>query len=164
MADDEKTETPKEKAAEAAGEAAAAVTEHAEAVESNAAGAIENAQRQADDAKRAADEIARAALNTELGAQIQRTGERFDTWRTEHETRVNTELAKIPLLETQLAETRTALGTLLGALKPADPLPSTPPVSDNPPADGPKKNPDDASPAGHEEVKPQAPPRKKHLL
>lgn len=131
MAEKETEKAPPENlAAEAAGVAAAAVVEQQQHVEEHANSAIAAAQAETDAANAEAQRIAAAAINTELGAQIQNTRQENETWRTQFQERLNPELAKIPALETQVAELRTGIATLLGALNPVSPSPSTPPKSE----------------------------------
>lgn len=162
MADDPK---PENAAAEAAGNAAAAVVEHTEHVEAQAASAIDAAQAEANAAREESKRIAAAALDTALGHEIKSTREGFDTWRTEHENRINPQLAEIPELKKQVTDLQAGVALLVGALKPASQSASIPPKSEGPPAETiPAKNPDENAGVPPVEKPPAPTSRKRHLL
>jgi hypothetical protein len=154
-------------AAEAAAEAASAVVEQTEQIQARADDAIARAQADADAARAESDRIAAAALQTSLGQEIEKDRQGFSTWRTEHEARVNAELAKVPVLEQTVTELKSGLAMLLGALNPAKPSPSTPPNSDAPPTPEAEqvKPLESGSGDGHaQSAPPPAPSKRKHLL
>jgi len=164
MADDDAKPT-ESTAEEKAAEAAKAVAENQEATERAAADAVARANAEAEEAKKASAAIAAGAMQNEIGTRFESYKGEVDKWRTETAQRQDQLQAQLAATENQLGEVKAGLGLILGALKPANPSPSTPEKSDEAPTPEAKaKNPDQNAGDRKEAPPPAAPSRKKAWL